>query len=91
MVMYKKITSSLAIAAVVIALQGCSKVTKANYERIEMGMIKSDVEMVLGEPTECESVIGTYSCIWGEPDGKHIKINFIGNRAAVFSHKGLEE
>ncbi|GAA0851977.1 hypothetical protein GCM10009114_00720 [Aliiglaciecola litoralis] len=74
----------------IFMLQGCSKVTWANYDRVEMGMIKSDVEMILGKPDQCEAVIGTHSCIWGEQDGKFIKVSFIADRAAVITHGGLK-
>lgn len=73
-----------------VLLQGCSKVTLANYDRVEMGMIKSDVEMILGDPDQCEAVIGTYSCIWGQPDDKYIKVSYIAHRAAVITQGGLK-
>ncbi len=79
------------LAFAVVYLVGCSKITRQNYDKIEMGMPRSDVEMVLGKPTNCEKVIGTYSCIWGDPDSKYIKINFIGGRASVFTHQGLDD
>ncbi|TRY30067.1 DUF3862 domain-containing protein [Aliiglaciecola sp. M165] len=71
-------------------IAGCSKVTLANYDRVEMGMIKSDVELILGEPAQCESVIGTHSCVWGDIEGTHIKVNFIADRAAVITQDGLK-
>ncbi len=79
------------VAAAVLVLGGCSKVTKQNYDKIEMGMTRPDVEMILGNDANCEQQIGTYSCLWGDPDGKYIKINFIGGRAVVFTHQGLDE
>lgn len=86
----KKSLMFISLIVAFLMLQGCSKLTKVNYDKIEMGMVKSDVEMVLGKADQCEEMIGTYSCVWGDLEGKHIKINFIGGRAAVFSHEGLE-
>ncbi|GAC14820.1 hypothetical protein GLIP_2192 [Aliiglaciecola lipolytica E3] len=55
-----------------------------------MGMIKSDVEMILGKSEDCKVVIGTYTCIWGNEEDKYIKVSFIMDRAAVITHKGLK-
>ena len=81
---------ALSIALVILFVQGCSKVTMANYDRVEMGMIKSDVELILGKPDQCEAVIGTHTCVWGDQEGKHIKVNFIADRAAIITQDGLE-
>ena len=88
--MLKITLKCMAIMVLLIAAQACSKVTKSNYDKVEMGMVKSDVEMVLGKPNQCEQVVGTYSCVWGDLEGTHIKINFIADRAAVFTHQGLK-
>ena len=78
------------LATLILLLSGCSKLTKANYEKIEMGMVKSDIEIVLGPADWCDKLYGTFTCIWGDPDGQHIEIKFILGRASVFSHDGLE-
>lgn len=85
-----KLLNVMVMGSVCALLAGCSKVTLANYDRVEMGMIKSDVELILGEPEQCESVIGTYSCVWGDAEGTHIKVNFIADRAAVITQDGLK-
>lgn len=78
------------IIVAILFLSGCSKLTKRNYEKIEMGMVKSDIEIVLGPADFCDKFYGTYTCIWGDRDGQYIEIRFIAGRAAVFSHDGLE-
>jgi hypothetical protein len=88
--MYSSLFKIVIISCAVFGLQACSKVTLANYDRVEMGMIKSDVEIILGEPDQCEAVIGTQSCVWGEQDGANIKVSFIAHRAAVITHSGLK-
>ncbi len=58
-----KISSlALVIAAFLIALPGCnrttlsgSKLTKANYDQISIGMSKTQVETILGPPTNAET------------------------------------
>ncbi|MDO6692515.1 DUF3862 domain-containing protein [Aliiglaciecola sp. 3_MG-2023] len=77
-------------SSISILLVGCSKVTLENYDRVEMGMVKSDVEMILGKADNCEEVIGTYSCIWGNEEEKYIKVSFIMDRAAIITKKGLD-
>lgn len=78
------------VTTAILLLSGCSKLTKVNYEKIEMGMVKSDIEIVLGPADSCDKLFGSYTCIWGDPKGKYIEIRFIVGRASVFSHDGLE-
>ena len=55
-----KITSALLLIAALFLSVGCdrlagSKLTKANYDQISMGMSKSQVETILGQPTTAET------------------------------------
>jgi outer membrane protein assembly factor BamE (lipoprotein component of BamABCDE complex) len=58
-----KISSlALVIAALLLALPGCnrstlsgSKLTKANYDQVSVGMSKAQVETILGHPTTAET------------------------------------
>lgn len=55
-----KITSALLLIAALFLSVGCdrlggSKLTKANYDQISMGMSKSQVETILGKPTSAET------------------------------------
>ncbi len=56
-----KITSALLLIAALFFSVGCdrglsgSKVTKANYDQISMGMSKSQVETILGSPTSVDT------------------------------------
>jgi outer membrane protein assembly factor BamE (lipoprotein component of BamABCDE complex) len=52
----------IALVAVVFAFVGCnrttisgSRLTRANYDQISMGMSKSQVETILGKPTTAET------------------------------------
>ena len=68
---------------------GCSKVSKENYDKIEIGMSYEDVVGVLGKPDTCEEpVLKTRSCIWGTSE-KQIKIKFVGEIVAWRSSKGI--
>ena len=63
--MRRKIDYSLAILAcfaILLSLAGCdgnpfagSRLTKANYDQIKLGMSKAQVEHILGPPTTMES------------------------------------
>jgi outer membrane protein assembly factor BamE (lipoprotein component of BamABCDE complex) len=55
-----KITSALLMIAALFFAVGCdrlggSKLTKANYDQVAMGMSKSQVETILGSPTSAET------------------------------------
>lgn len=55
-----KFTSSLLLIAAFFLTASCdrlasSKLTKANYDQISMGMSKSQVETILGSPTSAET------------------------------------
>ena len=55
-----KITSALLLIAALFLSVGCdrlsgSKLTKANYDQISMGMSKSQVETILGSPTTVDT------------------------------------
>ena len=73
----------------ILALTGCSKVNKENYEKIKIGMTYEDAVKVLGKPNTCEeSVLKTKSCIWGSSD-KQIKIKFVADTLAWRSSEGI--
>lgn len=59
-IMRRKIHRSLAILscfAILFSLGGCdgSRLTKANYDQVKLGMSKAQVEHILGPPTTMES------------------------------------
>ncbi len=80
----------LLLALLGLAITGCSKLTKENYDALEMGMTKSEVEAVIGKADNCSETIGTLSCLWGSEEGKNIKITFMADKAVTFSYDGLE-
>ena len=91
----KRITLMIKLAVLVIcifsilALTGCSKVNKENYDKIKIGMSYEDAVKVLGKPDTCEEpVLKTKNCIWGSSD-KQIKIKFVADNVAWRSSKGI--
>ncbi|BDX06397.1 DUF3862 domain-containing protein [Planctobacterium marinum] len=73
-----------------LLLSACSKLTKENYELLEMGMSQEEIQAVIGKPDNCSETLGTKSCIWGSEEGKNITITFIGDNATTFSNDGLQ-
>lgn len=67
----------------------CSKITKENYDKLEMGMEYSEVTKLLGNPNSCTESIGVKSCVWGK-ETKNIKVNFLGDQIVVISTSGLK-
>jgi len=78
----------LALLTIPFLIMGCSKVSKENYDKLEMGMEYSKVTALLGNPNSCTESIGVKSCIWGN-EAKNIKVNFLGDQTVVFSGTGL--
>ena len=73
-----------------LALSGCSKLNKENYDKLEMGMSQKEVEAILGSADNCGKPLGTLACTWGNEEAKHVKIVFMGNKAVTFNYEGLE-
>lgn len=68
---------------------GCSKVTKENYDQLEMGMEYNKVTALLGNPNSSTESMGVKSCTWGN-ENKNITVNFLGNKTVVFSSTGIK-
>ena len=86
--MIKLLVLSICVFSI-LALAGCSKVNKENYDKIKIGMSYEKVVWVMGKPDSCEEpVLKTKSCMWGSSD-KQIKIKFVGDTVAWRSQKGI--
>jgi hypothetical protein len=73
----------------IMAVSGCSKVSKENYDKIKIGMRYKEVIQIIGKPDACEEhILKTKSCMWGSSD-KPIKIKFVGDVVAWSSSKGI--
>ena len=84
-----KLAPSLLAISLVVLLSACSKVNKENYDKLELGMSKEEVQAVIGGSDNCDETMGTLSCVWGDKDGKHIKVLFVADAAVNFSNSGL--
>jgi PBP1b-binding outer membrane lipoprotein LpoB len=79
----------LIIAALILLLNGCSKITKENYDKIENGMPYEEVVKLLGEPEGCAETLGISNCEWKNKDAR-IMITFIGNKATIKIAEGFK-
>lgn len=82
------VTLVLCVAVSLMTI-GCSKISKENYDKIEVGMTYDEVTAIIGAPDETKDVIGTKSCVWGKAP-KTISIKFVGDKVVFHSAKGLK-
>lgn len=80
---------NLAVLAACVLLAACSKINQENYSQLKAGMAKSEVESLLGRPTECSGAIGLTSCTWGD-EKTFISVQFAGDKVMMFSGQGLK-
>jgi hypothetical protein len=75
---------------------GCSKVSKANYDKVEVGMTTSQVEAILGKGTEKAGAGGAIGSLagsgkivtWGD-ENKSITVTFANDKVVAKAEKGL--
>jgi len=79
----------LALLITLFFTTGCSKVTKENYEKLELGMEYSEIAALLGNPDSCKESVVVKNCIWGN-ETQNIKVNLFGNQIVVISSTGLK-
>lgn len=80
---------SLVVLAACFLLAACSKINQENYSKLKAGMAKSEVESLLGSPSECSGAIGLTSCTWGD-DKTFISVQFAGDKVMMFAGQGLK-
>jgi hypothetical protein len=80
---------NLMLLCVCLFLAACSKVNQENYSKLKSGMPKSEVESLLGSPSECAGAIGLTSCTWGD-EKAFISVQFAGDKVMMFSGQGLK-
>ncbi len=84
----KQIMNLIVLLILCMIFLGCSKLTRENYGKIEMGMEYEQVVDIIGNPDECDAALGTKKCVWGN-DEKNISISFIGEKVVLPSMKGM--
>ncbi|ACZ13280.1 hypothetical protein [Sulfurospirillum deleyianum] len=79
----------LLIVFVMLFITGCSKISKENYDKIDVGMTYPQVIDLLGQANHCDSLIGMSDCTWGD-EKRYIKIKFVADKVMLMHSKGLE-
>lgn len=69
----------LLIIAATLSLAACSKVSLENYEKIEVGMDKAEVEAILGSADNCVEKTLHTNCVWGD-ESKNIEITLVSDK-----------
>ena len=88
--MFKKMKFFLLVLLTILLFtSGCSKITKENYDKLEIGMEYSEVITILGKPDNCSDTMGAKSCIWGN-EAKNITINFLAEKSIILSSVGIK-
>lgn len=82
------ISMLLALSLCLMAL-GCDNLTQENYNKIKVGMSLQEVEKLLGSSPTCDSAVGMKNCTWGTAE-KHVKVQFVADKVAMYSAKGLK-
>ena len=80
----------LLIIAATLSLAACSKVSLENYEKIEVGMDKAEVEAILGTADNCEEKTLHTNCVWGD-ESKNIEITLVSDKATIYSKHGITQ
>ncbi|GAB2789449.1 hypothetical protein GCM10027040_14610 [Halomonas shantousis] len=81
----------LAALAMLGLLVGCAdaRLNMKNYDRLEAGMTRSEVEAVIGEPRQCSGALVVANCFWGNKQ-HFIQAQFVSGRAVTYQYHGLK-
>lgn len=76
------------LAAMLLLIAGCSKLTAENYAKIKMGMPYGEVTSILGKPASCDDMAGFKSCRWGD-DKANVTVRFAGEAVILHSAENI--
>ena len=84
------------LGLMLLFLSGCGKVSKTNYDKIEIGMTVAQVEAILGKGKEESSIGGAIGNLagsakvitWGN-ENKSITVTFVNEKVSIKAQKGL--
>ncbi|MET1081157.1 MAG: outer membrane protein assembly factor BamE [Pseudomonas sp.] len=80
---------SIALLSLCLLLAACNKLTQENYAQLTAGMDRTEVQALLGDPTECSGALGLSSCTWGD-EQRFISVQYAGDKVLLFSGQGLK-
>lgn len=80
---------NIVLLSACLFLAACSKINQENYSKLKSGMTKTQVEQLLGAPTECSGALGMSSCTWGD-EKSFISIQYAADQVLLYSGQGLQ-
>lgn len=80
---------SVVAITLLLAMLGCSKLTLENYSRIEPGMAYEEVVRLIGNPEQCDDVMGVRNCRWGD-ETRSVNVSFVGGKVLLFASSNLK-
>ncbi len=72
-----------------LTLTACGGYTKAQYEQLNVGQSRADIDTILGKASECKKTLATEQCRWGD-EKQFIEVIFLADRAVAMQHQGLD-
>ena len=72
-----------------LTLLGCSKLTLENYNKIESGMSFEEVTQLIGQPEQCDDVMGLRACKWGD-EKRSVSVTFAAGKVLLFASTNLK-
>ncbi|RUO30481.1 hypothetical protein [Aliidiomarina sanyensis] len=87
---YNQVLIGLLCAVPLLLLSACtdSRVTRSQYNNVDMGMRYSEVVHILGTPTWCDNFDRPNECRWGT-DERHVHVTFVARRVVDKQSRGL--
>ena len=77
------------LVLVLLVFMGCSKLSKENYDKIQVGMSYAQVTDIFGKATNCDSFAGMSDCTWGD-DKHYIKVKLVADKVMFMHSQGVE-
>lgn len=79
-----------ACVAGAVLLIGCNqKLSLENYDKLKVGQSFEEVKQIIGEPKQCDELLGVRSCRWGD-DKRGIIAAFLAGKVVMLSANGLQ-
>jgi hypothetical protein len=75
----------IAFAALLV---GCNKLSKANYDKLKVGMGYDEVVAIFGRPDSCSVTYVAKGCKWGD-EGKNVTIGFIDDKVILYKSTNI--
>ncbi|HOL64758.1 MAG TPA: DUF3862 domain-containing protein [Accumulibacter sp.] len=71
-------------------LFGCNqKLSLENYDKLKVGQSYEEVKQIIGEPAQCDELLGVRSCRWGDSN-RGILAAFLAGKVVMLSANGLQ-